>query len=73
MTWESFYFICFLVGLFLSAFTLLGGMGRIGGHFHFHLPQPMRPAICQAMRRRTRLAAPREMPRTTFPGGTPSH
>jgi hypothetical protein len=38
MTWESFYFICFLVGLFMSAFTLLGGMGRIGGHFHFHLP-----------------------------------
>ncbi len=38
MTWESFYFICFLVGLFMSAFTLLGGMGHIGGHFHFHLP-----------------------------------
>ena len=31
MTWESFYLICFLVGLFLSAFTLLGGMGHIPG------------------------------------------
>jgi hypothetical protein len=40
MTWESFYFICFLVGLFLSAFSLLGGMGRFGGHFHLpHMPQ----------------------------------
>ena len=31
MTWESFYLVCFLVGLFLSAFTLLGGMGHFGG------------------------------------------
>ena len=39
MTWESFYLICFLVGLFLSAFTLLGGMGHFGGHVHMpHLP-----------------------------------
>lgn len=39
MTWESFYFVCFLVGLFLSAFSLLGGMGHFGGHFHLpHLP-----------------------------------
>ena len=42
MTWETFYLVCFLVGLLLSAFTLLGGMGHIGGHVHIphapHLP-----------------------------------
>ena len=39
MTWESFYLICFLVGLFVSAFTLLGGMGHFGGHVHVpHMP-----------------------------------
>ena len=39
MTWASFYLICFLVGLFLSAFTLLGGMGHFGGHVHApHMP-----------------------------------
>jgi hypothetical protein len=42
MTWESFYLVCFLVGLFLSAFTLVGGMGHFGGHVHMphapHLP-----------------------------------
>jgi membrane protein implicated in regulation of membrane protease activity len=42
MTWESFYFVCFLVGLFLSAFSLLGGMGHFGGHLHLphaaHVP-----------------------------------
>jgi hypothetical protein len=38
MTWASFYLICFLVGLFLSAFTLLGGMGHFGGGGHVHLP-----------------------------------
>ena len=39
MTWESFYLICFLVGLFLSVFTLLGGMGHFGGHVHVpHMP-----------------------------------
>ena len=32
MLWETFYLVCFLVGLFLSAFTLLGGMGHFGGH-----------------------------------------
>ncbi|MGO9777205.1 MAG: hypothetical protein ACLPM3_11530 [Terracidiphilus sp.] len=41
MTWETFYFVCFLVGLFLSAFSLLGCMGHIGGHLHVpHLPHP---------------------------------
>ena len=39
MSWESFYLICFLVGLFLSAFALLGGMGHFGGHVHVgHMP-----------------------------------
>jgi hypothetical protein len=38
MTWETFYFVCFLVGLFLSGFSLLGGMGHFGGHVH--LPHP---------------------------------
>ena len=42
MTWETFYFVCFLVGLFMSAFSLLGGMGHFGGHIHLphasHLP-----------------------------------
>ena len=37
MTWESFYLVCFLVGLFLSAFTLLGGMGHFGGSGHVHV------------------------------------
>jgi len=37
MTWESFYLVCFLVGLFLSALTLLGGMGHFGGS-HVHVP-----------------------------------
>ena len=38
MTWASFYLICFLVGLFLSAFSLLGGMGHFGGGGHVHFP-----------------------------------
>ena len=39
MTWETFYLICFLVGLLLSAFSLLGGMGHFGGHVHIpHMP-----------------------------------
>ena len=40
MTWESFYLVCFLVGLFLSAISLLGGMGHFGGHIPqaAHLP-----------------------------------
>jgi hypothetical protein len=42
MHWETFYFVCFLVGLFLSAFSLLGCMGHFGGHIHLphttHLP-----------------------------------
>ncbi|HUN85540.1 MAG TPA: NfeD family protein [Terracidiphilus sp.] len=38
MNWESFYMICFLAGLMLSAVSLLGGMGHFGGHVHLHLP-----------------------------------
>lgn len=42
MNWETFYLVCFLVGLFLSAVSLLGGMGHFAGHVHFphaaHLP-----------------------------------
>jgi membrane protein implicated in regulation of membrane protease activity len=42
MTWETFYLICFLTGLMLSAVSLLGGMGHFGGHIHLphvgHLP-----------------------------------
>jgi len=40
----TFYLVCFLAGLMLSAFTLLGGMGHFGGHVHLphashvHLP-----------------------------------
>ena len=42
MSWESFYLVCFLVGLLLSAISLLGGVGRLGPHVHLphaaHLP-----------------------------------
>jgi membrane protein implicated in regulation of membrane protease activity len=34
MNWESFYLICFLVGLGLSALSLFGVMGHFGGHVH---------------------------------------
>jgi membrane protein implicated in regulation of membrane protease activity len=37
MTWESFYLVCFLLGLLLSALSLVGGMGHFGGHVA-HLP-----------------------------------
>jgi hypothetical protein len=39
MHWETFYFVCFLIGLFMSAFSLLGCMGHFGGHVHVsHMP-----------------------------------
>ncbi|HEU5350427.1 MAG TPA: hypothetical protein VFU55_02450 [Terracidiphilus sp.] len=42
MGWETFYLVCFLAGLFFSAFSLLGGMGHFGGHVHLphgaHIP-----------------------------------
>lgn len=34
MSWENFYLACFLIGLFLSVLSLLGGMGHFGGHLH---------------------------------------
>lgn len=43
MTWENFYLACFLIGLLLSALSLLGGMGHFGAHLHLphsaHVPQ----------------------------------
>jgi hypothetical protein len=39
MHWETFYLICFVAGVMLSAVTLLGGMGHFGGHLHVpHVP-----------------------------------
>lgn len=39
MNWESFYLICFLIGLGMSVVSLLGGMGHFGGHVHVpHMP-----------------------------------
>lgn len=45
MHWETFYLVCFVVGLALSALSLLGGMGHFAGHVHLpnvghapHLP-----------------------------------
>lgn len=42
MNWETFYLVCFVVGLALSAVSLLGGMGHFGAHVHLphapHLP-----------------------------------
>jgi len=41
MTWETIYLVCFVVGLVLSAVSLLGGMGHFGGHVHIphvHVP-----------------------------------
>jgi hypothetical protein len=45
MTWETFYLICFLTGLLLSAVSLFGALGYIGGHVHIphsvHVPHPV--------------------------------
>ena len=47
MNWESFYLICFLVGLALSAVSLLGVLGHFGGAVHMphvghvHVPHAM--------------------------------
>lgn len=45
MHWETFYLVCFVAGLALSALSLLGGMGHFGGSLHLphvghapHLP-----------------------------------
>lgn len=46
MTWATFYLICFLVGLMLSAVSLLGGMGHFGGHLHIpHAPHVHLPHV----------------------------
>lgn len=37
MTWETFYLICFLAGLLLSAVSLFGAMGHLGAHFATHV------------------------------------
>ena len=37
MHWETFYLVCFVLGLTMSAVSLLGGMGHLGGgHLHLH-------------------------------------
>ncbi len=36
MNWETFYLLCFVIGLSLSLFTLLAGAHFF--HIHFHLP-----------------------------------
>ena len=47
MNWESFYLICFLVGLGLSTLSLFGVLGHFGGHVHMphvghvHAPQTL--------------------------------
>jgi hypothetical protein len=38
MSWESFYLICFLVGLALSVLSLLGGIGKIHLLSRWHIP-----------------------------------
>jgi membrane protein implicated in regulation of membrane protease activity len=39
MHWETFYLVCFVVGLTLSALSLFGVLGRFGGHMHIpHAP-----------------------------------
>ncbi|MGB8260625.1 MAG: hypothetical protein WCE75_09755 [Terracidiphilus sp.] len=44
MSWETFYLVCFLLGLSLSLLSLLGGMGHLGGHLP-HVPHvPHLPA-----------------------------
>jgi membrane protein implicated in regulation of membrane protease activity len=51
MNWESFYLICFLLGLALSALSLFGVLGHFGGHVHMphaghvHLPHPGTAAV----------------------------
>jgi membrane protein implicated in regulation of membrane protease activity len=45
----TFYLVCFLAGLMLSAFTLLGGMGHFGGHVHLpHAPHVHMPHAVHA-------------------------
>lgn len=39
MSWESFYLICFLVGLALSVVSLLAGVGKMHLLSRFHIPR----------------------------------
>jgi membrane protein implicated in regulation of membrane protease activity len=54
MNWESFYLICFLVGLGLSALSLFGVLGHVGGHLHMphvghaHVPHPVHGSMSTA-------------------------
>ena len=70
----TFYFVCFLAGLMLSAVTLLGGMGHFGGHAHCTFPT----RTCTFRTGRTlRTALPtgppaREEAAEACPGGTAS-
>lgn len=62
MTWETFYLVCFVVGLLLSALALLGGMGRFGPHLHLphaaHLPHGTRIGIGRGGMHRGSAAVP---------------
>jgi hypothetical protein len=71
MTWESFYFVCFLVGLFLSAFSLLGCMGHFGGHVHLpHAPHAVHlHGAGHLSHGSSGVRAGRQRP--AFPGGIP--
>jgi hypothetical protein len=64
MNWETFYLICFLAGLLLSAFTLLGGMGHIGSHLHI----PHAPHIPHATHLPHAANVPHGSPTQTAPG-----
>ena len=83
MHWETFYFVCFLIGLFMSAFSLLGCMGHFGGHVHVHVPHgvhlphggqaahlPQGAHATHTGAGHSVQGAARE--RRVFPGGTPS-
>lgn len=44
----TFYLVCFLAGLMLSAVALLGGMGHFGGHVGGHVHVPHVPHVPHA-------------------------
>jgi hypothetical protein len=44
----TFYLVCFVAGLMLSAVTLLGGMGHFGGHVGGHVHVPHVPHVPHA-------------------------
>jgi hypothetical protein len=73
MTWESFYLVCFLVGLLLSALSLLGGLGHIGWHIHVphapHIPTSVHIPTAYRMQGICRTARIRAVQEALFPGG----